>query len=357
MCRGDSTVSSFVWDWLAQLLQEPERKPGVALLIRGAKGTGKTTFSDVAARLVGERYSPVVDSVEGFVGRFSGHLEQALLIRVEEAYHAQNPSHESRLKTLITASRLPVERKGFDAFMADNYARVIATSNAAHLVPAGGEGGERRFCVLDILPTRQQDGAFFAALWKQMEGGGYAELFRDLMARDISKRDWSKPPLTDGLADQIRLSLKSNEGWWADLLTSGTVAFTRTPELLQDEALEWPWDAPWTVERTALYASFSQFAPGFRSPPSPALLGRFLQEACPGIGERRVGPQGSRTRCYILPPRRDALRAFEAARPGLSLMAEVTRALPDETARADQPREAAGVVAFSALATHARLAA
>lgn len=327
ICGGDLELVEFCLDWTAQLLQQPEKKSKAAIMIRGAKGTGKSLFSNVIATLVGKRYCTVVDSADSFLGRFNGHLADALLIQFEEGYFAGDPSHVGRLNNLITGDRLQVERKGMDSYTANHYARVIMTSNEDHVVPA--TGGERRFVVLDCLPHRKQDSAFFGALINELEAGGYGRLLHDLGNRDISKRDWGRPPMTAGLSNQIRHTMKSNEEWWADLLTTGVVGFTRTPDAVLTDSLEWSWDQPLVIERDTLFQSFCQLVPGFRRPPSPAMLGRFLRDVCPEIGERRIGGRENQAWCHVLPPRKDAMSVFLKARPGLVLSNEAAGSKTD----------------------------
>lgn len=322
ICGGNRVLFEFCLDWIAQLLQHPETKSGVAILCRGDKGTGKSIFSNVVARLVGKRYCTMVDSPESFLGRFNGHLADALLIQFEEGYFAGNPAHVGRLNNFITGETILVERKNQEAYTARHYARVIMTSNADYVAPA--TGGERRFVVLDCASTRKQDTKFFGALLKELEDGGYGRLFHDLSKRDLTGRDWGNPPMTAGLSTQIRHNMKPDEGWWTDLLTTGCVAFAKTPDCLQNDSMEWALDEAFVVERDALYQSFRQFAPGFKAPPSQAELGRFLKKVCPTIGSRRMGGKGQQSYCYVLPPRQEALTSFMDARPGLVLENEAT---------------------------------
>ena len=323
VCGADPELAAFVWDWAADILQNPSRKCPVALMLRGAKGVGKSLFSSVLARIIDEQYCPVIDSETGLVGRFSAHLENALLLVVEEAYHAGNPAHEARLKSLISGRRIPIERKGVDSYTVDSFFRVVMTSNSDHVLPASA--GERRFVAMDVLPTRKQDGAYFGEMLEELEAGGYAQLAHDLMHRDLSGRDFYRPPMTDALADQIRLSLKPEEAWWAGVLATGAISFSNPPEGVDGE-LEWPMNGPLTVERAHLLASFRQNSPTYRGPPSPEALGRFLRKTCPAVGfvKATLG-YGRRANCYTFPPRAEALASFTAARPGLHLEPECER--------------------------------
>lgn len=335
VCAGDLKLATFIWDWSADLLQNPGRKSGVAIVLRGEKGTGKSTFSNVLAHLIGDRYTEVIDSAEGFVGRFSGHLERKLLLVVEEAYHANNPAHEARLKSLVTGHRLSIERKGVDTYTAPSFFRVVMTSNADHVLPSSV--GERRFVCLDVSAARKQDGAFFQEMHRELDAGGYQALMADLQSRDISKRDFSKPPITAALSDQIRLSMKPEEAWWASLLRTGMIPLPRPPEGVDCE-LEWLLDEPFTIERNHLFASFQQNAISYRGPQSPEALGRLLKKVYPAVGMKKATlPGRGRVNCYTFPSRRDTLAAFLATRPGLILEAEEFALEPYASAGAIQP--------------------
>lgn len=327
---GDPEKAEYIWGWFADIFQNPGRKPGVALVLRGEKGCGKSTVGEVLSRLIGERYSPVIDSAEGLTGRFSAHLERALLLNVEEAVHAADPRSEGRLKALVTGSRVSIERKGIDARDVPSYFRILMTTNSQHVAPASG--AERRFAIYDVTDARLQDAAYFGAMRAELEAGGYPALLRDLLARDISAVDLRKPPRTAGLADQIRLSLKPDQAWWAGILETGAVPFVRAPVDSDHGDFDWPNDQAFTISRADLFASFSQFCPGYRGPPSPAALGKFLSVACPGIRSIKATIDRERVNAYVLPPRAVAKAAFLTVHPGL--------VLDDHGIDAESPRSA-----------------
>jgi len=44
---GDQKKADFILDWCAHMVQRPWEKPGVALVLRGKKGTGKTLLTQL----------------------------------------------------------------------------------------------------------------------------------------------------------------------------------------------------------------------------------------------------------------------------------------------------------------------
>ena len=356
ICAGNAEYFEFVLDWIADLWQNPGRKSGVALILLGLKGIGKTYFSDQIAEATGHEYCPVIDSPESLNNNFNRKMERALLAQVEEGYHAANPSHESKIKHLITGSRLEITPKGVDSYMAPSYVRIIVTSNSPHVIPA--TEGERRYFVLEVPPTRIRDGAYFRRLKAEMDAGGREAMMFDLMRRDISKRDFSRVPNTAGLTHQIIAGYKGEDRWLFDLLDSGRLSFVRRPEGVDEGSpipyaprsaandastakavadkphpLDWTVDGPWTVDADLLYASYVQHCPGFRSPPGQAQLGRFLSSALKVTRGKRPRSEG-RKPTYVLPSLVEARQAYVAARTGLS-MAIFSEPAVDDQADAD----------------------
>jgi len=324
-CASDRAIYMFFLDWMASLFQRPGRKIGVAPILYGDKGCGKSVIVDVLAECIGPEYCPVVDTPEALTGKHNTHLARAVLIRVEEALHAKDPRHESRLKHMITGGRMLIEPKGVDAFEIDSKCNLIFTTNKRHSVPASGS--ERRFLCLQVANNNQQDGPYFAAMLKQMREGGYAAFVADMLSRDISRTDFSKPPVTALLSTQIIESMTGLEKWWFATLASGRLPFVREPEA-PDHDLEWPDAGCWTAPKALVQESANAYARDFAGPPTPEAVGKFLAAAVPGLTRSRRQVHGSREHTYIVPSLQDCRAAFVADRPGL-LLNHVSDAIPE----------------------------
>jgi hypothetical protein len=81
--------------------------------------------------------------------------------------------------------------------------------------------------VLIVSEDRKGDHAYFAAIWKQMESGGYEAMLYDLLNLDITGFNVRAVPVTDGLQQQKKLSLPTPEAWWLDVLHRGYVYRSR----------------------------------------------------------------------------------------------------------------------------------
>lgn len=218
ICDSRRDYTEWLWQWLAQLVQEPVTKMGSAIALRGLKGTGKSAFADIIGKLCGQNYTCVSHGGQA-LGRFNGAYEQALLVCFEEAFWAGDKKGEGVLKNLITCTNLRIERKGLESYNAPNFTRIIMVTNNGWVVPATWD--ERRFFVLDVKDHWKDDAKKFSALFNQMERGGYSALMYDLMHTRInSSINLRKPPVTEALRDQVRLSepvhIQFFREWWSD---------------------------------------------------------------------------------------------------------------------------------------------
>lgn len=300
ICTGNAEHYSWVLGWFAHIVQKPAEKPGTALVLRGKQGTGKSITGAIVGHLLGRHYTSVATS-ERVIGRFNSHLAHCLLLQGDEAFWAGDKAGEGALKDLVTSSRQFIERKGIDAVELPNFVRLLITSNARWVVPAGPE--ERRFGVLDVAEDSMQDRRFFGALMRQMESGGYEALLHHLLAYDLSKVDVGRIPKTAALSEQKISSLPSELKWLLDLLMNG--------------ALPGDVEGTGSVSCATLHQNYTQHAQriGFSRRSSETELGQLLRKFVPACKRRRVSFQQEaggtkRIPIYSLPSLRECRQTF-----------------------------------------------
>jgi hypothetical protein len=232
---GNDAIAQYVIGWAAQLVQEPMTKPGVAMILRGLKGTGKSKFGQLIGKLFVDHYK-TISRQDHLVGNFNAHLESCLLLQVEEGYWAGSKAAEGALKDLVTNDRIMVERKGVDGYMAPNYTRLLFTSNEEWVVPATMD--ERRWAVFDVSDRRKEDIEYFASLDAWFDRGGKTHLLHYLKHFDLSKVNIAKAPQTKALEDQKLRGSDCITRWLYECLASGEIRDARsgtTLEFGQDE--------------------------------------------------------------------------------------------------------------------------
>ena len=218
VCCGHIGYYNWIVGWFAQIAQQPDKKPGTSLALRGKQGTGKTKVGDVFGSLLGSHYIQVSDP-RYITGRFNSHLVSCLLLHPDEAFWAGDHAAEGKLKDLVTGLDHLIEFKGKEPIRVRNFVRMLITGNPDWLVPAGLE--ERRFAVFDMGEDKIQDKEYFAAIDYEMDHGGREALLDYLLKFDLTSVDLRTIPKTAALFDQKLSSLTAEQGWWLDILKSG----------------------------------------------------------------------------------------------------------------------------------------
>lgn len=219
ICGGDPKLIHYVWSWLADIIQRPGSKPGVALVLCGGRGTGKGFFTRPLEKILGQRHFIQINNKDQFIGRFNSQVADKLLVVADEAFWAGDKAAEGKLKGFITEPTLTIEPKGIDAFTVDSYHRVIMASNEQWVVPAGTD--ERRFLVLSVSREKQKNEEYFSALAKELNNGGTEALMSWLGRYQRNGTSLRHAPHTDALMEQKIDSLEPHLEWWFEKLQSG----------------------------------------------------------------------------------------------------------------------------------------
>jgi len=214
ICANDNVLYTYLLHYMADAIQNPENKPGICIVLRGAQGAGKGTLAKCFGKLFGEHFVHVTQRAH-FLGNFNSHLATALILFVDEAIWPGDKAAEGVLKARITEETQILEKKGKDAIQIPNYCRILMATNEEWAVPAGID--DRRFVVIDI-PAKPEEPNYFTDLYQQMENGGYEALMHFLMNRDLTGVNLRKRPKTNALLDQKLQSLDPFMLFWLDLL-------------------------------------------------------------------------------------------------------------------------------------------
>ncbi len=287
ICNCNDAYMDWLMSWMANLVQNPGgERPGVSIVLRGKRGTGKGAFVSNFGRIFGSHFLQVTNS-KHLVGHFNSHLKDCLLLFLDEAFWAGDKSVEGILKGLITEPLVTIEPKGKDAFQIKNHLSFIMASNNDWVVPAGLE--ERRFFVLDVSDRRIGDRAYFNELFASMDNGGVEAMLYDLLAYPINK-DLRTAPRTAALLDQIAESFDTIQAWWFDCLNAGCI---------DRDMGDWPE----SIATDAAYNHYIRYAEkrGYRFRESEDSFGKQLKSMCPEISKKRLRVTDSRRHHYFFP--------------------------------------------------------
>ena len=240
ICGGIEAEYEYLLNWFAHLVQFPTVKPGVALVIRGGKGWGKSKVFHRFANAFGSN-AIVLGNNKQLTGQFNAHLRSRLLGIVEESFFAAAHQQEGVLKHLITDEVTTFEAKGVDPISGRSLIRVVLITNMELAAPASRD--ERRYFVpttTDASLARDKvgggRGGFFPQLFSEMDNGGIEAFLWDMAHREISASAPFDVPETAGLETQRALMLDGIESFFFEALSAGGFTLPSGVELAWTEA-------------------------------------------------------------------------------------------------------------------------
>jgi Family of unknown function (DUF5906) len=302
ICQMNEEYFWYLMAWMAQLAQEPWLKIGLAVVLRGEVGVGKTKLAEWLGNIIGDAHAMIADKSEQCTGKFNADLECKIFISAEEAFFAGDPQIQGPLKHLITGHKLRYEPKFRDAHMGRNYCRVMMTTNAKFAVQ--GLARERRYLILDVGRDHQKDKTYFAAIDEQMKNGGAEAMLYDLLNFDYSWCDFQNPPETEALKDIIRRSMGYDEKWLCDVLSEGRFKFKAAANR-DDEG----WDKE--VSKEAIVASYNDHVPSHKNVPAGTQeVQLFLRERIGDLIATKPMVRGKRVPSWKLPSLKDARATY-----------------------------------------------
>lgn len=216
LCQGNPGGADYVTKWLAQIVQQPWRKTGIALVLIGQQGIGKNLFLDVIRAMLGEAYAWETSDMERVFGRFNSALKHRFIVGLEEVQLCDIVKHLSRLKAYVTSHSDNIEHKGKNTQVVRSYARYILTSNESN--PIKVDYDNRRFCIIESKAERQPK-EYYDTLYKMLgDERVVCSLYQYLKQLDISGYDWiENMPKTEFVRELKEYSLSLQISFMADL--------------------------------------------------------------------------------------------------------------------------------------------
>jgi hypothetical protein len=305
ICSGSSVVFTYLFFFLAHMLQRPEEKPGIIIVLLGGQGTGKGTFFRILRAIWG-RTTIQVSDIEEVIGRFNAALERNFIVCMDEAMFSGDKKALDRLKSLVTETTCRIEQKYQPARTIDSYHRFFAASN--HRQFAHIEQDDRRFVFLRVSDDAKGNHQFFSQLSKAIDDPVVIDaLVYEFMSLDITQFNFRQKPQTPELTQQKLRSLDGFSRFWYEVLTAGSL--TGHAEPLS------PWVGTiFTPTGTLIdnYKSFNKRADWYRTVQQGDLIREF-KLLCPSAKQtRHKEMRHPQRRGWQLPDLATARLEFEA---------------------------------------------
>jgi hypothetical protein len=303
ICDGDQVKWDYLMMWLAWVVQNPGRHPEIAVVMQSRlEGPGKSLLGEIMVRIFG-RHGLIIDDANLLFGDYTGHLEYACFILIEEALLAGDPRIADKIKSRLTANNVTINPKFRQARSVPNRPAPMLNTNHTWAVPAGA--GARRWFVISVSETRIGDKAYFNAIHDDLKNGGDGQFLNYLLKIDLKGWHPRHPPKTLELAEQQLMSLPPVYRWLWECASSGRILCGRTPGTCYNFQGH-PCKLGEDVEAPKLRDAFNDWARdrGLRTE-NEVVIGKML---APVLGQPKRATDGDRQRYYSLPKGDDLKR-------------------------------------------------
>ena len=177
---------------IAHAIQRPFEKPGVAIVLMGSEGAGKTITTDITMGIIG-RQRCVATSLRDVAGQFNSILDGKFLVVINELTDCMDGEVQANLKRLITDTSISINGKGDKQYNIESYHRIIATTNDPCAIPSDRRPHYYR-CDLSLYNNEAAIRPLLAILNSPKK---LATLYRHYATMDLVEMfggTWMKPP-------------------------------------------------------------------------------------------------------------------------------------------------------------------
>lgn len=214
--------AEYVFNWLAHVVQRPERKTEVCILLYGSQGCGKSTIGEyILRKIIGLDKIIITSKADKMFGRFV-NTQGKLLAVLNEASGKDTFNICDVLKDAITCSMTEQEKKGIDAVSVIDYTNYIFTTNNINSVKIPED--DRRFMPIEINEELKNNKSYFKELYADLDNDIIMRKFyEELMTRDLSNVNLvADRPMTELRLDMMNMNrncIKHFIDYWRKMLT------------------------------------------------------------------------------------------------------------------------------------------
>jgi hypothetical protein len=292
------------------MLQKPEEKPGIMIVLLGGQGTGKGTFFELLNAIWSLTCLKVSD-VDHVIGQFNAAIERIYIVFMDEALFAGDKKALDRLKSMVTESTVTIEQKRQPRRTIKSVHRFIAASNHDHFIKVDGD--DRRFFFLRVSDARKGDFDYWQGLHAAIKNPAViAAMVHDLMEVSLDYFNVRDRPKSTEHMEQKLQSLSGFDRYWFEVLQTGY--FDPRARVLPAAA----WTDPAFVRPETLMREWEEFDRGSRqfAGRQEREIYKALERLCPSAEKARPKIGGKQQRGISLPSLPDARAEFATAMGG-----------------------------------------
>ncbi len=192
--NDDEELRSHIINFMAHLIQYPDKLVEVIHVFKSLEGAGKDTFIEIISMMLGERYVYSTEDQNEIFGNYNEVMDGKLILVFNEASGSDSNKNKEKIKGLSTAKKTNIKKKYANTKTVDSFLRIFFFSNSNK--PIRAEADSRRFCIVRNGWKRIGDKDYFEQLRKTIFNKHAMNIiFSFLLSCDIDGYHprWNKP--------------------------------------------------------------------------------------------------------------------------------------------------------------------
>ena len=304
ICSADRRLFSYLIRYLTHMLQKPEEKPGIMIVLLGGQGTGKGSLFRLL-KTIWRHTTLQVSDVAHVIGNFNAAIERNYVVCMDEALFSGDRKALDRLKSMVTESTVTIEQKYQPRRSISSYHRFFAASNHKHFAQV--EADDRRFAFFQVSDARKGDHAYWDNVHKAIDDPAViAAMVHEMLSLDLTNFNVRQRPKTEAHMDQRLKSLSGFDRYWFEVLQTGCFWPGGRGEPME------PWEDPRFVSTKTLLGGLKEYEKGARvyTAPQEREVHQALKRLCPSAERDRQTNRNILERGQQLPSLPDARNEF-----------------------------------------------
>lgn len=213
LCNNDTTVTTYMEAWIAQMIQFPAVKSNCPTII-SKQGAGKGTLMKLLSAMIGDdKYFETTTPSRDVWGDFNGRMANTFLVNLDELSRKESNECEGKIKGLITNPKMTINEKGIGQYNVISYHRFIGTTN--HEDPFKTEKDDRRNWIVRASDELIGKVDYFNLMNKYLEDVNVIktcyEYFKSIP--DMENFNKLKMPVTEYQQDMKETNISPIENW------------------------------------------------------------------------------------------------------------------------------------------------
>lgn len=204
MANNNDKAYEYLLNWIADIIQNPGRKTGTAIVIKGDQGIGKNTLGSIIRKLLSDQYYVETSNPkEDIFGAYNMLTANKLGIVFNETESKDTFANNARIKDMVTEPRENIREKFMKSDTMRSFCRLLFFSNLNIVVKI--EQGDRRFVILEGSNEMKGNREYFKIINEWMESDfNIRKLFDYLSKRNISNFNFeSERPITEAYIETM----------------------------------------------------------------------------------------------------------------------------------------------------------